>query len=99
MEPPLLNSNTPAILDLFLGASIGVVSFMVRVLTSTEQHTAGYVIRRTAIAGMTSLLVGLAVGSYFSNVGMSYAASGMAGYASPELIEALLKKIKASGKG
>jgi hypothetical protein len=99
MEPINPNQTPPGMMDLILGASIGVVSFLVRVLTSTDQHSAGYVIRRTAIAGMTSLLVGLAVGSYFSNVGMSYAASGMAGYASPELVEALLKRIKNSNKG
>lgn len=95
---PQGSNPPPEWADVILGASIGVLSFAVRIITSTEKSSAGYVIRRTAIAGLTSLLVGLAVGSYFSSVGISYAASGMAGYASPELVEAFLKKIKRTGR-
>jgi len=92
MEPP--SNLPPNLCDFALGALIGVLSFLVRVWTSVEKHSLAYIIRRTAIAGLASFLVGMAVGSYFSNIGISYAASGMAGYASPELVEWFLKRIK-----
>jgi hypothetical protein len=40
------------------------------------------------------LLVGLATKGYFSSEGMAFAAAGCAGYASPELVDLLLAKIK-----
>jgi hypothetical protein len=54
----------------------------------------GYILRRTATAGLTSLLVGMATRGYFSSEGMAFAAAGCAGYASPELLDLLLAKIK-----
>lgn len=99
MNPPSHPDDIPPELrDGLLAGTIGAISFIIRMLVSTEKHSCGYVIRRTIIAGLTSFLVGLATQSYFSNQGLGYAAAGMAGYASPELIEALLLWIKRQGK-
>ena len=88
----------PSLRDISIGIGIGAASWMVRYFCSTEKHTLGYIARRTIVAGMTSLLVGLATQSYFSNPGLGYAAAGMAGYASPELVDAGLAWIRRQGK-
>lgn len=84
--------------DVSIGIAIGAVSWLVRYFCSTERHTLGYIARRTAVAGLTSLLVGLATQSYFSNPGLGYAAAGMAGYASPELVDAALAWLRSRGR-
>ena len=84
--------------DVGIGILIGAASWMVRYFCSTEKHSLGYIARRTVVAGLTSLLVGLATQSYFSNPGLGYAAAGMAGYASPELVDAGLAWIRRQGK-
>jgi hypothetical protein len=81
--------------DVGFGILIGSASWVVRYLCSTEKHTLGYIARRTATAGLTSLLVGLATKGYFSSEGMAFAAAGCAGYASPELVDLLIAQIKA----
>lgn len=85
--------------DVGIGISIGAASWLVRYFCSTEKHTLGYIARRTVVAGLTSLLVGVATQSYFSNQGLGYAAAGMAGYASPELVDAGLLWLKKHGTG
>ncbi len=84
--------------DICIGLFIGAASWMVRYFCSTEKHSLGYIARRTCVAGLTSLLVGLATRSYFMNEGLGYAAAGMAGYASPELVDAALAWLKRQGK-
>lgn len=84
--------------DVGVGVLIGAASWMVRYFCSTERHSLGYIARRTVVAGFTSLLVGLATKSYFLNPGLGYAAAGMAGYASPELVDAGLAWIRRQGK-
>jgi hypothetical protein len=81
--------------DIGFGILIGSAAWLVRYLCSTEKHSLGYIFRRTATAGLTSLLVGLATKGYFSSDGMAFAAAGCAGYASPELVDLLMVKIKA----
>jgi len=97
---PLSNAPQPddmpvALRDLGFGILIGSAAWLVRYLCSAEKHSLGYIFRRTATAGLTSLLVGIATKGYFSSEGMAFAAAGCAGYASPELVDLLLAKIKA----
>lgn len=84
--------------DIYIGLGIGAVSWLVRYFCSTERHSIGYIARRISVAGLTSLLVGLATQSYFSNPGLGYAAAGMAGYASPELVDAGLAWLRSRGR-
>lgn len=96
--PSAPNEIPPDLRDVLIGLVVGSLAWIVRHACSPEKHSAGYVARRTAVAGMTSLLVGLATQSYFSNPGLGYAAAGMAGYASPELVDAGLAWIRRLGK-
>jgi len=95
LPPPSPEDITVSLRDLGFGVLIGSAAWLVRYLCSTEKHSLGYIFRRTATAGLTSLLVGLATKGYFSSEGMAFAAAGCAGYASPELVDLLMAKIKA----
>jgi len=94
-QPPSPEEIPVSIRDLGFGILIGSASWLVRYFCSTERHTLGYIARRTGTAGLTSLLVGLGTKGYFSSEGLAFAAAGCAGYASPELVDLLLARIKA----
>lgn len=94
-QPPSPDEVPVSLRDVGFGILIGSASWLVRYLCSTERHTLGYIARRTATAGLTSLLVGLATKGYFSSEGMAFAAAGCAGYASPELVDLGMAKIRA----
>lgn len=99
MTPSPQPDDFPASLrDLAFGVFIGALSWMIRYFCSPEKHTLGYIARRVSVAGLTSLLFGVATQSYFSNPGLGFAAAGMAGYASPELVDAGLAWIRRVGK-
>ena len=83
-----------ALRDIVFGVLIGAAAWLIRYLCSPDKYSMGYILRRTATAGLTSLLVGMATKGYFSSEGMAFAAAGCAGYASPELLDLLLAKIK-----
>jgi len=93
--PPQPDDLPVALRDIVFGVMIGAIAWLVRYLCSTEKHSLGYILRRTATAGLASLLVGVATKGYFSSEGVAFAAAGCAGYASPELVDLLLAKIKA----
>jgi hypothetical protein len=84
-----------ALRDIVFGILIGSVAWLVRYLCSPDKYSMGYILRRTATAGMASLLVGLATKGYFASEGMAFAAAGCAGYAAPELWDALLTRARA----
>ena len=94
-NPPTPDEIPVSLRDVVFGILIGSASWMVRYLCSTERHSLGYIARRTATAGLASLLVDLATKGYFSSEGMAFAAAGCAGYASPELVDLLMARIKA----
>lgn len=80
--------------DIGLGVLIGSASWLIRYFCSTEKQTLGYIFRRTATAGLTSVLVGMAIKGYLSSESLAYAAAGMAGYASPELVDYALSRLR-----
>ncbi len=94
-QPPTPDDIPVNFRDVGFGILIGSASWLVRYFCSTEKQTLGYIARRTATAGLTSLLVGLGTKGYFSSEGLAFAAAGCAGYASPELVDLLLARIKA----
>lgn len=85
--------------DIAFGILIGSASWLIRHACSHEKHSLGYIFRRTATAGLTSLLVGVATKGYFSSEGMAFAAAGCAGYCSPELIDAGIERLRKFSKG
>jgi hypothetical protein len=94
-QPPNPDEIPVEARDIGMGILIGAGAWLIRYFCSPDRHSLGYILRRTATAGLTSLLVGLATKGYFSSEGMAFAAAGCAGYASPELVDLLMAKIKA----
>ena len=98
--PPSPSDISAGIQDGVLGIAIGVTSWLIRYACSTEKHSLGYIARRTATAGLVSLLVGSAVRGYMNSESIAFAAAGAAGYAAPELADGLLILVKKYvGKG
>ena len=95
LPPPTPDDIPVSLRDVGYGIVIGSASWLVRYFCSTDKQSLGYIARRTATAGLTSLLVGLGTKGYFSSEGLAFAAAGCAGYASPELVDLLLARIKA----
>jgi len=92
--PPTPDDIPVQIRDVGIGIAIGSVSWLVRYFCSTEKQSLGYIARRTATAGLTALLTGMAIQGYFSSESLAYAAAGMAGYASPELVDYALSRLR-----
>jgi hypothetical protein len=76
------------------GFAIGAFSWLVRYFCSTEKQSLGWLARRTATAGLTAILVGLATKGYFNSEGMAFGAAGAAAYASPELVDYALSRLR-----
>ena len=93
--PPSPDEMPVALRDIVFGILIGAIAWLVRYLCSPDKYSMGYILRRTATAGLASLLVGLATKGYFASEGMAFAAAGCAGYAAPELWDALLARARA----
>lgn len=92
--PPSGDSLPVGLRDILFGILIGAAAWLVRYVCSPDKYSMGYILRRTATAGMASLLVGLATKGYFASEGMAFAAAGCAGYAAPELWDALLARAR-----
>lgn len=58
----------------------------------------GWVVRRVAAAAITAAFVGWAVTEHIQSVPLRFAAVGASGYAAPEVLDYLLKYIKARGE-
>ena len=84
--------------DIARFAPLGAAAMLARILMSQEPVTFGYIMRRMAAAGITSVLVGFAVQDYIHSEGLRFAAVGMAGYAAPEILDYALRYIKAKGE-
>lgn len=94
VQPPQPEEVPIHLRDVTIGIAIGSTSWLVRYFCSTEKHTLGYIARRTVTAGLTSLLVGMATKGYFSSEGLAFGAAGCAGYASPELVDYALSRLR-----
>jgi len=92
--PPQPDDMPVALRDIVFGVLIGAAAWLIRYFCSPDKYSMGYILRRTASAGLGSLLVGLATKGYFASEGMAFAAAGCAGYAAPELWDALLARAR-----
>lgn len=84
-----------------IGTGIGAFAFAVRAVTTKDSErtwgqTLVHALYGVLTASLTSLLVFLAVFGYVQSRDVAVAAAGAAGWASPELIRAALRKIKKS---
>lgn len=84
--------------DGVVAGSLGSAAMVARLLLSTEPVTLGWVVRRVFAAAITAAFVGWAVSEQIQSVPLRFAATGAAGYAAPEVLDYLLKYIKAKGE-
>ena len=94
LPPPTPDDIPVSLRDVGIGFSIGALSWLVRYFCSTEKQSLGYIARRTATAGLTAILVGMATKGYFNSEGMAFGAAGAAAYASPELVDYALSRLR-----
>jgi len=97
--PPIDHDQTQAIVKDGLVASIlGGLAMTARLLLSTEPVSPGWVFRRITAAAITAALVGYGIQDHIQSPGLRMGAIGAAGYAAPEVLDYLLKYIKARGE-
>ena len=96
--PPIDNEATQSLVKDGLVASIlGGLAMTARLLLSTEPVSAGWVLRRISAAAITAALVGYAITDHISSPGLRMGVVGAAGYAAPEVMDYVLKYLKARG--
>ena len=96
--PPIDNEATQSLVKDGLVASIlGGLAMTARLLLSTEPVSPGWVLRRISAAAITAALVGYAITDHISSPGLRMGVVGAAGYAAPEVMDYVLKYLKARG--
>jgi len=97
--PPIDNEATQSLVKDGLVASIlGGLAMTARLLLSQEPVTPGWVLRRISAAAITAALVGYAITDHISSPGLRMGVVGAAGYAAPEVMDYVLKYLKARGE-
>ena len=97
--PPIDGDSTQSLVKDGLVASIlGGLAMTARLLLSTEPVTVGWVIRRVCAAAITAALVGFAIQEHIASPGLRMGVVGAAGYAAPEVMDYVLKYLKARGE-
>jgi len=81
--------------DGVVAATIGAFSMAARLLLSEEKHTWGWVARRVCAASLTAAISGYALTEYISSPGLRMGAIGALAYSSPEVLDSLLRWVKA----
>lgn len=96
MKPPIDDLDQMA-KDGFASSILGSAAMAARILVSTERMTIGWMIRWATAAIITSAFVGIIAQDYIQNKGALYGAIGISGAAAPELIDFIIKYVKARG--
>ena len=97
--PPIDGESTQSLVKDGLVASIlGGLAATARLLLSTEPVSIGWVIRRVSAAAITASIVGYGLQDHIASPGLRMAVVGAAGYAAPEVMDYVLKYIKARGE-
>jgi hypothetical protein len=81
--------------DGVVAATIGAFSMASRLMLSDEKHTWGWVARRVMVASGVACLSGYVLVEYISSPGLRMGAIGALAYSSPEVLDALLRWVKA----
>lgn len=102
MSPPPPASNPDdyqqVVKDGVIASALGSGAMVARLLLSTEPVSPGWVIRRIFAAAITAAFVGWAVTEHIQSIPLRFAAVGASGYAAPEVLDYLLRYIKARGE-
>ena len=96
--PPIDNEATQSLVkDGLVASNLGGLAMTARLLLSTEPVSPGWVLRRISAAAITAALVGYAITDHISSPGLRMGVVGAAGYAAPEVMDYVLKYLKARG--
>ena len=96
--PPIDNEATQSLVKDGLVASIlGGLAMTARLLLSQEPVTPGWAIRRVSAASIVAVFVNYASQDYITNHSLQIAAVGATAYAAPEVMDYVLKYLKARG--
>jgi len=94
--PPIDPESIPKeFKDGVVASTIGAFSMASRLMLSDEKHTWGWVARRVMVASGVACLSGYVLMEYISSPGLRMGAIGALAYASPEVLDALLRAVKA----
>ena len=96
MRPPF-NDTDQMLKDGFASSILGSAAMAARILVSTDRMSVGWIIRWASAAIITSAFVGIVAQDYIQNKGALYGAIGISGAAAPELIDFIIKYVKARG--
>lgn len=100
VQPPQPDEVPVSLRDIGIGVAIGAASWLLRYACSMEKQSLGYIARRTATAGLTAVLIGVATKGYFNSEGVAFGAAGAGAYASPELVDYCLSWLRRNaGRG
>jgi len=84
--------------DGVIASALGSAAMVARLLLSTDPVSPGWVFRRIFAAAITAAFVGWAVAEHIQSTPLRFAAVGAAGYAAPEVLDYVLRYIKARGE-
>lgn len=84
--------------DGVIASALGSAAMVARLLLSTEPVSPGWVIRRIFAAAITAAFVGWAVTEHIQSIPLRFAAVGASGYAAPEVLDYVLRYVKARGE-
>lgn len=83
--------------DSVISGVLGGAAMCARMLLSDEPLSFAWIVRRGAAAMITAALVGLVAQDYIQSKGALYASIGAAGAVAPEIMEYLIKYVRARG--
>lgn len=83
--------------DGLIASVLGGLAMTARLLMSTEPVSFGWVARRVTAAAITAALVGYGIQDHISSPGLRMAVVGASGYCAPEVMDYVLKYVKARG--
>lgn len=84
--------------DAMRAAPLGAAAMLARGLLSTERLSWGWVIRSSIAAGVVSFFAGQAVKDYITSQGLQDVCVGLAGLATPEIVDAAIRFVKAKAQ-
>jgi hypothetical protein len=96
MKPPDADISSMA-KDSLISATLGGAAMVARMLLSDEPLSLGWIVRRGCAAMITASIVGLVAQDYIQSKGALYASIGAAGAVAPEIMEYLIKYVRARG--
>lgn len=84
--------------DALRAAPLGAAAMLARGLLSQERLSWGWIARSAVAAGVVSAIAGLALRDYVASESLRYACIGLAGFASPEIVDAAIRWVKAKAQ-